>query len=116
MAKKEKVVYPNPWIWKTKDEIDWKLQGENLKELGGIVGDMLKEVDWAQYGKDRIEDLKADAARVKEEFQAFMAESKEEKIDSILHGEKHLGRLYRKGAMANTRREWLWTGRYAGLY
>lgn len=106
MAKKEKVVYPNPWIWKTKDEIDWKLQGENLKELGGIVGDMLKEVDWAQYGKDRIEDLKADAARVKEEFQAFMAESKEEKIDSILHGEKHLGRLYRKGAMANTRREW----------
>ena len=106
MAKKEKVVYPNPWIWKTKDEIDWKLQGENIGEVFGIAKEMLGEVDWKKFGKECLNDLKADGARIKEEYEAFMAESKEEKIDSILHGEKHLGRLYRKGAMANTRREW----------
>ena len=106
MAKKEKIVYPNPWIWKTKDNMDLKLQMENLKEIGGIVSEMLKETDWKKFGKDRVNDLKADGDRIAEELRAFMAESTDEKIDSILHGEKHLGRLYRKGAMATVRREW----------
>ena len=106
MANKEKIVYPNPWIWKTKDNMNLKLQGENLKEVGGIIWDMLKETDWEKFGKDRVAEIINDGQRIAEEFQAFMAESNEEKLDSILNGEKHLGRLYRKGAMATVRREW----------
>ena len=32
-----KVQYPNPKFWKAKDNIDWKKQGENLKEVGAII-------------------------------------------------------------------------------
>ena len=32
MAKKEKLVYPNPKFWKAKDNMDWKKQGANLAE------------------------------------------------------------------------------------
>ena len=28
MAKKEKLVYPNPKFWKAKDNMDWKKQGD----------------------------------------------------------------------------------------
>ena len=45
MAKK-KAVYPNPEFWKCKDNIDWKAQGENLKEVGAIAWDLLKATDW----------------------------------------------------------------------
>ena len=106
MANKDKVVYPPKWIWKTKNNMDVKAQLANLKEIGGIVGGMIKECDWEKFGKDRLAEIKNDGERITEEFQAFMAESTEEKIDSILNGEKHLGRLYRKGAMATVRREW----------
>ena len=41
-----KVQFPNPKFWKAKDNINWKKQGENLKEVMGIFGDMLKETDW----------------------------------------------------------------------
>ena len=106
MAKKEKIKYPNPEFFRCKDEIDWKAQWENLKEFGGIAWDLLKATDWKKFGQDRIEDAKADAARVKDEFEAFMALDTENKKDVILHGERRLGRLYRKGAMATVRREW----------
>ena len=29
---REKIQYPNPKFWKAKDDINWKKQGENLKE------------------------------------------------------------------------------------
>lgn len=106
MAKKEKIQYPNPSFWKAKDEINWAAQWENLKEVGGIAWDLLKETDWKKFGEDRINDLKADGQRVKEEFNDFMALDKDGKIDRIVNGEKSLGRLYRKGAMATVRREW----------
>ena len=106
MAKKEKIQYPNPSFWKAKDEINWAAQWENLKEVGGIAWDLLKETDWKKFGEDRINDVKADGQRVKEEFQDFMALDKDSKIDRIVNGEKSLGRLYRKGAMATVRREW----------
>ena len=106
MAKKEKIQYPNPEFFRCKDEINWKAQWENLKEVGTIAWDMLKATDWKQFGLDRIEDAKADGKRVKEEFDAFMALDAENKKDVILNGERRLGRLYRKGAMATVRREW----------
>jgi len=106
MAKKEKIQYPNPRFFRCKDEIDWKAQAENLKEVGGIFWDMLKETDWKKFREDRINDAKDDARRVKEEFNDFMALDKAGKVDRIVNGEKSLGRLYRKGAMATVRREW----------
>ena len=106
MAKKEKIQYPNPEFFRCKDEINWKAQWENLKEVGTIAWDMLKATDWKQFGLDRVEDAKADGKRVKEEFDAFMALDAENKKDVILNGERRLGRLYRKGAMATVRREW----------
>ena len=104
MAKTPK--FPNPAFWRAKDNINWKAQGENLKEVGGIFWEMLKETDWAAFKQKTIDDFKSDGERVKEEFNAFMALDKDEKIDRILNGEKRLGRLYRKGAMATVRREW----------
>ena len=106
MAKKEKIQYPNPEFFRCKDEINWKAQWENLKEVGAIAWDMLKATDWKKFGLDRVEDEKADGKRIKEEFEAFMALDAENKKDVILHGERRLGRLYRKGAMATVRREW----------
>ena len=105
MAKK-KAVYPNPEFWKCKDNIDWKAQGENLKEVGAIAWDLLKATDWKQFGQDRLNDCKADWERVKDEYQAFMGLSNADKWDRVINGERSLGRLYRKGAMATVRREW----------
>ena len=96
--------YPNPAFFKAKDEIDWKAQGENLKEVGGIVAEMLKEADWQAFFRRQGENLKSDALRIAEEAKAFAAS--ETKMDDILHGEKHLGRLYRNGSIATVRREW----------
>ena len=106
MAKKEKIQYPNPAFFRARDEINWKVQGENLKEVCGIFGDMLKETDWAKVGRDFVESVKSDGLRVADEYKAFMALSPEEKKDRIVNGERSLGRLYRKGAMATVRREW----------
>ena len=103
---KNKPVFPAPWIWKTKDNMDLKLQGENLKEWGEICLGMIKEVDWPKWLNNRKKDLINDGKRVAEEFAAIKAMSKEEKLDLLLNGEKHLGRLYADGAMATVRREW----------
>lgn len=104
MAKTPK--YPNPEFFKVKDNMNLKAQAENLKLVGGIFWDMLKETDWKAWGQARVQDGKDTVDRVKEELEAFKACSKEEKIDAILHGEKRLGRLYKDGAMATVRREW----------
>ena len=101
-----KIQYPNPKFWKAKDNIDWKKQGANLAEVGGIAWELLKATDWKQFGQDRVNDIKADWARAKEEYADFMALDKAEKWDRVVNGERSLGRLYRKGAMATVRREW----------
>ena len=104
MAKTPK--YPNPKFFKAKDNIDWKKQWENLKVCGGIFYEMLKETDWEAFKDGWKNTLKTDAARIKEEYNAFMALDQQGKLDAILYGEKRLGRLYAKGAMATVRREW----------
>ena len=98
--------YPNPKFWKAKDNIDWKKQWENLKVCGGIFWDMFKETDWEAFKNGWKNTLKMDADRIKEEYNAFMALDQQGKLDAILYGEKRLGRLYAKGAMATVRREW----------
>ena len=101
-----KIKYPNPAFFRTKDNMDWKKQGENLKEVGSIILDMLKETDWKKFGSDRLKDIKDDGRRIAEEFRAVKAMTPAERLDLLKNGEKHLGRLYRKGAMATVRREW----------
>ena len=101
-----KASYPNPKFFKAKDNIKWDKQLDNLKEVGGIFWEMIKETDWQKFVGERKADLVSDAERIKEEYAAFMACDTAEKIDLVLNGEKHLGRLYRKGAMATVRREW----------
>ncbi len=106
MAKKEKIQYPNPEFWKAKDEMNWDKQKENLLEVGGIFWDMLKATDWKAFGQGWVNTLKADGERIKGEYKDFMALDAEGKKDRILNGERSLGRLYAKGAMATVRREW----------
>ena len=67
---------------------------------------MLKETDWEAFKNGWKNTLKMDAERIKEEYHAFMALDQQGKLDAILYGEKRLGRLYAKGAMATVRREW----------
>ena len=104
MAKKPQ--YPNPKFFKAKDNIDWKKQGENLMTCVKIFAEMFKETDWNKFFEGQKNNAIAFADRVKEEFAAFMALDAANKKDVILNGERRLGRLYRKGAMATVRREW----------
>ena len=104
MAKKPQ--YPNPKFFKAKDNIDWKKQGENLMTCVKIFAEMCKETDWNKFFEGQKNNAIAFADRVKEEYAAFMALDAANKKDVILNGERRLGRLYRKGAMATVRREW----------
>ena len=106
MAKKQKIQYPNPEFWKCKDEIDWAAQLDNLKEFGGIAWEMLKETDWKAFGQSWVDTFKADGKRIKGEYKDFMSLDAAGKKDRVINGEKSLGRLYRRGAMATVRREW----------
>ena len=106
MAKKEKIQYPNPEFFRCKDEMKWEDQKKNLAEVGGIFWDMLKETDWKAFGQGWLNTLKADGERIKGEYRDFMALDAEGKKDRIINGERSLGRLYAKGAMATVRREW----------
>ena len=104
MAKKPQ--FPNPKFFKAKDNIDWKKQGENLMTCVKIFAEMFKETDWNKFFEGQKNNAIAFADRVKEEYAAFMALDAANKKDVILNGERRLGRLYRKGAMATVRREW----------
>ncbi len=104
MAKKPQ--YPNPKFFKAKDNIDWKKQGQNLMTCVKIFAEMFKETDWNKFVEGQKNNAVAFVDRVKEEYTAFMALDAANKKDVILNGERRLGRLYRKGAMATVRREW----------
>jgi len=101
-----KIQYPDPNVWKAKDDMDLKAQVENLKEVGGIILEMMKETDYKKWALDRAAELKNDGQRIAGEIKAIAAMSPEEKKDLLINGEKKLGILYRKGAMATVRREW----------
>ena len=101
-----KVAYPNPKFFKMKDHMDWKKQGENLMEVVGICTEMFKEADHKAFWKLQLDRTKNDLERVALEFKQAMEMTPEERKDIFLHGEKTLGKLYRKGDMATVRREW----------
>ena len=51
--------YPDPKFFRFKDHINWKAQADNIKEIGGIVAELLKETDWKDVGKATAGDMKA---------------------------------------------------------
>ena len=101
-----KAKFPNPSFWRYKDHVDWKAQGKNLKEVGGIISDMVKETDWSAVFARHKKNLGLTKDRIVDEAKEFAKMSNAERIDVILNGEKRLGRLYRSGCMATVRREW----------
>ncbi len=98
--------YPNPKFFRMKDHMDWKLQAENLKEVGGIIGDLLKETDWKDVGKGCLSDAKGFGKRIAYEAGLLKKMSPDEIKDLVVNGEKLLGKLYAKGKMTTVRREW----------
>ena len=108
MAKTPK--YPNPAFFRTKNNMDWKAQGENLKEVFEIGKDMLLATDWKAFGKRQKQGWIDFGKRVAEEAAEIAAMSCAERRELLLKGEKKLGRLYKKGAMATVRREWRGVG------
>ena len=73
----KKVKYPNPAFFKAKDNMDWKAQGENLKEVGGIILQLFKECDWKEFVLRQKNGIAADFARIKSECDAFAAMTQE---------------------------------------
>ena len=104
MADKKK--FPNPAFFRAKNNMDLKKQAENLKEVGTIALELIKETDWKAFGQKQKEHLLDNVARVAREAGAIAAMSGAERMDLLKNGEKHLGTLYRKGDMATVRREW----------
>ena len=51
--------------------MDWKAQAANLKEVGGIIGGMLKETDWKGVAKAMGNEWKAFGKRAKMEAGLF---------------------------------------------
>ena len=98
--------FPNPSFYKYKDHMNLGAQVENLKEVFDICVDMAKETDWPAFGKHLLQGWKDFGKRAADEFNVVKAMSTDEKIDLVINGEKHLGRLYKAGAMATVRREW----------
>ena len=101
-----KVKYPDPKFFRMKDHMNGKAQLENLKEVGGIIGGMLKGTDWKGVAKAMGKDWAAFGKRAKMEAGLFAKMTNEERLDWLLNGEKQLGKLYRNGKMATVRREW----------
>ena len=93
----KKVKYPDPKFFRCKDQIDWKKQAENIKEIGGIVGELLKETDWKDVGNALKGNIKAFKKRASHEADLLKQMSPEEIKDLVLNGEKQLGKLYRSG-------------------
>ena len=104
MADKKK--FPNPAFFRAKNNMDLKKQAENLKEVGTIALELIKETDWKAFGQKQKEHLLDNVARVAREARAIAAMSGAERMDLLKNGEKRLGTLYRKGDMATVRREW----------
>ncbi len=101
-----KTKYPNPAFFRAKDNINWKAQGRNIAEVANICVEMFKEADHKAFWKLQADRCVDDLRRVAEEFKQATEMSPDELMEVFLHGERTLGKLYRKGDMATVRREW----------
>lgn len=79
---------------------------KNLSRDLKIWRDLIAEVDWKDVGRSVKDNLRSTRDRIVDEVKTVAAMSGEEKKDLLLNGERHLGRLYQKGQIAFTRREW----------
>ena len=87
-----------------KNNIKWLKK--NLPGDLKIWKELISEIDWKDFKDKQVNKLKMDKQRVKEEFNDFMSLPAKEKWDRVVNGERQLGRLYQKGSIAFTRREW----------
>lgn len=106
MSKKKKIKYPDPKWYKMKDHMDLGIQKENIKEIASILKDMIKEKDWSDIPKARKEDAIAFKDRLQSEYKYLKEAGPKGRWDVLVNGEERLGKLYRNGQMAFTRREW----------
>ena len=82
--------YIDPKNFRLKDNIDWKAQAANLKEIAGIVGDIVKETDWSEVAKSAKKDAKGIQKRLSHELDLLKKMSPDEVKDLVLNGEKRL--------------------------
>lgn len=87
-----------------KNNIKWLKK--NLPGDLKIWKELISEVDWKEFAKKQKHKMQLDKQRVAEEFNDFKALPAKEKWDRVINGERQLGRLYQKGSIAFTRREW----------
>lgn len=87
-----------------KKNLKWAKK--NVPQDLKIWKELISEVDIKDVGRKFKEDLKETKERIADEVKTVAAMSGKERMDLLLHGEKHLGRLYRSGKVAFTRREW----------
>lgn len=87
-----------------KSNLKWAKK--NVPQDLKIWKELISEVDWKDVGKRVKEDFKATKERIVDEAKTVAAMSGKERMDLLLNGEKQLGRLYRSGKIAFTRREW----------
>ena len=85
-----KMKFPNPKFFRAKDNVDWKAQGRNLQEVGGIIWDMLKETDWKAFAAKQKANVQDNVRRVVREAKTIAAMTPAERLDLLKTGEKHL--------------------------
>jgi benzoyl-CoA reductase/2-hydroxyglutaryl-CoA dehydratase subunit BcrC/BadD/HgdB len=87
-----------------KNNLKWAKK--NVPQDLKIWKELILEVDWKDVGGRLKKDMKEAKERIADEARTVAAMSGKERLDLLINGEKHLGRLYRLGKIAFTRREW----------
>lgn len=87
-----------------KNNLKWAKK--NVPQDLKIWKELIAEVDIKDVGKKLKKDFKAAKERIADEVKTVAAMSGKERVDLLINGEKHLGRLYQSGKIAFTRREW----------
>ena len=87
-----------------KNNLKWAKK--NVPQDLKLCIELISEVDWMDVGRKVKKDFKATKERITDEAKTFAAMSGKERMDVLVNGEKHLGRLYQSGKIAFTRREW----------
>ncbi|MEG1632669.1 MAG: 2-hydroxyacyl-CoA dehydratase family protein [Oscillospiraceae bacterium] len=87
-----------------KTNIEWIKK--NVPSDMKIWKEMISEINWADVGSNMKRKSALNRERISGEWKDFAGLSSADKLDRIMNGERQLGRLYQKGAVAFTRREW----------